>query len=88
LPSARIQWHYSSKGKATRHGIWLRGFDLLYDKNMRKEKDMAKIILVGLLPPDHPIYKEGWSIAVQPQPKKPAPVKPVAPTPKKPQGKK
>ena len=49
---------------------------------------MAKINIIGLVPPTDKRFKEDWSIAVQPQPKKPAPVKPVAPTPKKPQGKK
>jgi hypothetical protein len=32
---------------------------LLYEKKMRKENGMTKIVLVGLLPPDHPIYKRG-----------------------------
>jgi hypothetical protein len=48
---------------------------------------MAKVIWLGLAPPDHPIYKEGWSIAVQspkPAEKKPTPAKKE----KKPQGKK
>jgi hypothetical protein len=36
---------------------------------------MAKVILVGLLPPEHPVYKEGWSIAVQPPKAAPTPVK-------------
>jgi len=27
---------------------------------------MAKIIWEGEAPPDHPIYQEGWSIAIQP----------------------
>ena len=40
---------------------------------------MTKVHLIGLLPPEHPIYKEGWSVATQPKnaaappaPKKPA----------------
>ena len=47
---------------------------------------MAKIIWKGMAPPDHPIYQEGWSIAIQPpkEKEKPAP----RPRPKKPQGKK
>lgn len=44
---------------------------------------MAKIIIIGLVPPTDKRFKEGWSIAVQPQ--KPAEKKPA---PKKPQGKK
>ena len=56
-------------------------------KSKRKEEAMAKVIWLGLAPPDHPIYKEGWSIAVQspkPAEKKPTPAKKE----KKPQGKK
>jgi hypothetical protein len=55
-------------------------------KSKRKEEAMT-IIWKGLAPPDHPIYKEGWSIAVQspkPAEKKPTPAKKE----KKPQGKK
>jgi hypothetical protein len=33
---------------------------------------MAKIINRGLLPPDDPIYKQGWTLYMGPQPKKPA----------------
>ena len=47
----------------------------------------AKVIRLGLSLPDQPIYKEGWSIAVQspkPAEKKPTPAKKE----KKPQGKK
>ena len=43
---------------------------------------MAKVIIKGLAPPDHPIYKEGWSIAVN------SPGKPPAKKEKKPQCKK
>jgi hypothetical protein len=52
---------------------------------MRKEKPMTKVNWKGMYPPDHPIYKEGWSIAIQPpkEKEKPAP----RPRPKKPQGK-
>jgi hypothetical protein len=48
---------------------------------------MAKVNWKGMLPPDHPLYKEGYSIAVQsptPAEKKPTPDKKE----KKPQGKK
>jgi len=46
---------------------------------------MTKVNWKGMYPPDHPIYKEGWSIAIQPpkEKEKPAP----RPRPKKPQGK-
>jgi hypothetical protein len=48
---------------------------------------MTKVIVLGLAPPDHPIYKEGWSITVGNglvTAKKPKPVKKE----KKPRGKK
>jgi hypothetical protein len=44
---------------------------------------MTKIVLVGLLPPEHPIYKEGWSIAVQPGKAAPPPVKKKPAKPRK-----
>ena len=56
-------------------------------KSKRKEEAMTKVTWLDLAPPDHPIYKEGWSIAVQspkPAEKKPTPAKKE----KKPQGKK
>jgi len=37
---------------------------------------MAKINIIGLVPPTDKRFKEGYSIAVQP-PKKPAPAKPT-----------
>jgi len=44
---------------------------------------MAKIIIVGLVPPTDKRFKEGYSIAVQPPRQKPEPNAP----PKKPAGK-
>jgi hypothetical protein len=38
---------------------------------------MAKINIIGLVPPTDKRYKEGYSIAVQPAPKKPLPAKPT-----------
>jgi len=29
-------------------------------------KQKCEVVLLGLFPPEHPIYKEGWSIAIQP----------------------
>jgi hypothetical protein len=63
---------------------------------MRKENAMAKINIIGLVPPTDKRYNEGYSIAVQPDPEelKRATEKYLAwkaaknTTPKKPQGKK
>jgi hypothetical protein len=38
---------------------------------------MAKIIIIGLVPPTDKRFKEGYSIAVQPPPKNPQPAKPL-----------
>ena len=47
-------------------------------------KQKCEVVLLGLFPPEHPIYKEGRSIAIQPPTEKEKP----RPRPKKPQGKK
>ena len=56
---------------------------------------MAKINIIGLVPPTDKRYKEGWSIAVQPSPEELKKAteefrawKAAKTTPKKPQGKK
>jgi len=43
-----------------------------------------EVVLLGLFPPDHQIYKEGWSIAIRPPTEKEKPRS----RPKKPQDKK
>jgi hypothetical protein len=43
----------------------------------------CKVNLKGLAPPDHPIYKEGWSISVGPGAVTVKPPKAPKPTPKK-----
>ena len=50
---------------------------------MRKENAMAKIVIIGLVPPTDKRFKEGYSIAVQPPRQKPETKAP----PKKPAGK-
>jgi hypothetical protein len=36
-------------------------------KSWRKEKATDTVIRGVEYPPDHPVYKEGWSIAIQPR---------------------
>jgi hypothetical protein len=49
---------------------------------------VCKVIVEGLAPPDHPIYKEGWSITVGNGLVTAAPKPKPAKKKKKPQGKK